>query len=146
MKLKNLGVWAGTDGLSAADAAAFARRLEAWGYGALWVSEAVGREVFSGCAWLLANTSSLIVASGIANIYARDSFSSAAAQKGLNEQSGERFLLGLGVSHIPLVQDLRQHEYGKPVATMRAYLRGMAEAPYKAVPPASVPQTVLAAL
>jgi probable F420-dependent oxidoreductase len=146
MQLKQLGVWRGTDTLSAAEAAAFAKRVEAWGYGALWIPEAVGREVFSASAWLLANTSSLTVASGIANIYARDSLCSAAAQKGLNEQSGDRFLLGLGVSHIPLVRDVRQHEYGKPVATMRAYLRGMADAPYKSVPPASAPQTVLAAL
>jgi probable F420-dependent oxidoreductase len=146
MKLKQLGVWSGTDSLSAADAAAFAKRVEAWGYGALWIPEAIGREVFSASAWLLANTRSLIIASGIANIYARDSLSSAAAQKGLNEQSGDRFLLGLGVSHIPFVQDVRQHEYGKPVATMRAYLQGMAAAPYKSVPPTSVPQTVLAAL
>ncbi len=146
MNLKKLGVWAATDGLSAADAAAFARRVEAWGYGALWIPEAMGREVFSASSWLLANTGNLIVASGIANIYARDSLSAAAAQKGLNEQSGGRFLLGLGVSHIPLVEGLRQHHYGKPVATMRAYLQGMAAAPYKAVPPAAPPQTVLAAL
>ncbi len=146
MKLKKLGVWSGTDSLSAADAASFAKRVEAWGYGALWIPEAIGREVFSASAWLLANTSSLIVASGIANIYARDSLSSAAAQKGLNEQSGDRFVLGLGVSHIPLVQGVRQHEYGKPVATMRAYLRGIANAPYKSTPPAAAPKTVLAAL
>ena len=146
MRLKKLGVWAATDGFSAADASAFAKRVEALGYGALWIPEAVGREVFSAAAWVLANTSSLIVASGIANIYARDALSAAAAQKGLNEQSGGRFLLGLGVSHIPLVQDLRRHEYGKPVATMRAYLQAMAVAPYKAVPPASPPKTVLAAL
>jgi probable F420-dependent oxidoreductase len=146
MKLKKLGVWAATDGFSATDASAFARRIEALGYDALWIPEAVGREVFSAAAWVLANTSSLIVASGIANIYARDALSTAAAQKGLNEQSGGRFLLGLGVSHIPLVQDLRRHEYGKPVATMRAYLQAMAIAPYKAVPPASAPKTVLAAL
>lgn len=146
MKLKNLGVWAGTDVFSAADAAAFARRLEAWGYGALWISEAVGREVFSASAWLLANTSKLIVASGIANIYARDPFSAAAAQKGLNEQSGGRFLLGLGVSHIPLVEGLRKLRYGKPVTTMREYLRAMAEARYQSVPPAAPPKTVLAAL
>jgi len=146
MRLKKLGVWAATDGLSAADLSAFAQRVEAWGYGALWTPEAVGREIFSASAWLLANTSSLIVASGIANIYARDSLSAAAAQKGLNEQSGGRFLLGLGVSHIPLVQDLRQHEYGKPVATMRKYLRAMADAPYNAVLPAAAPKTVLAAL
>jgi probable F420-dependent oxidoreductase len=146
MRLKNLGVWAGIDGLPATDAAAFARRVEAWGYGALWIPEAMGREVFSASAWLLANTSSLIVASGIANIYARDPFSAAAAQKGLNEQSGGRFLLGLGVSHIPLVEGLRHHTYGKPVATMRAYLRAMAEAPYHSIPPPAPPKTVLAAL
>ncbi|MEJ0037840.1 MAG: TIGR03620 family F420-dependent LLM class oxidoreductase [Gammaproteobacteria bacterium] len=146
MKLEKLGVWSGTDSLSAAAAAAFAKRVEAWGYGALWIPEAIGREVFSASAWLLANTSSLTIASGIANIYARDSLSSASAQKGLNEQSGDRFLLGLGVSHIPFVQDLRQHEYGKPVATMRTYLQGMANAPYKSVAPASVSRTVLAAL
>jgi probable F420-dependent oxidoreductase len=146
MRLTDLGVWAATDGLSAADASAFAKRVETWGYGTLWIPEATGREVFSASAWLLANTSRLIVASGIANIYARDSFSAAAAQKGLNEQSGGRFLLGLGVSHIPLVQGVRKHEYGKPVATMKAYLEGMAAATYKAVAPESPPQTVLAAL
>jgi probable F420-dependent oxidoreductase len=146
MKLKKLGVWAAIDGLSAADAAAFARRLESWGYGALWIPEAVGREVFSASAWLLANTSTLIISSGIANIYARDSFSAAAAQKGLNEQSGGRFLLGLGVSHIPLVEGVRKLQYGKPVATMRAYLKAMAEAQYKSVPPAAPTTTVLAAL
>ena len=146
MKLKNLGVWAGTDALSAADAATFAKRVEAWGYGALWTPEAVGREVFSASAWLLANTGNLIVASGIANIYARDSFSAAAAQKGLNEQSGGRFLLGLGVSHKPLVEGVRQHEYGKPIATMRSYLQAMAKSRYQSVPPAAAPKTVLAAL
>jgi probable F420-dependent oxidoreductase len=146
MRLTNLGVWAATDGLSAAAAAAFAKRVEAWGYGALWIPEAFGREVFSASAWLLANTSRLIVASGIANIYARDSFAAAAAQKGLNEQSEGRFLLGLGVSHIPLVQGVRKHEYGKPVATMRTYLEGKSAATYRAVAPESPPQTVLAAL
>jgi probable F420-dependent oxidoreductase len=146
MRLTDLGVWAATDALSATDAAAFAKRVENWGYGALWIPEAIGREVFSASAWLLANTSRLIVASGIANIYARDSFSALAAQNGLNEQSGGRFLLGLGVSHIPLVQGVRKHEYGKPVATMKAYLEGMAAATYRAVAPETRPQTALAAL
>jgi probable F420-dependent oxidoreductase len=146
VELTTLGVWSGTDALSAAEAAEFARRTESWGYGALWIPEAVGREVFSACAWLLANTSRLIVASGIANIYARDPLAAAAAQKGLNEQSGGRFLLGLGVSHVPLVENLRHHTYGKPVATMRAYLRAMTEAPYRAIAPQAAPKTILAAL
>jgi probable F420-dependent oxidoreductase len=146
MNLTKLGVWAATDSFSAADGAAFAKRVEGWGYGALWMPEATGREIFSSSAWLLANTTRLIVASGIANIYARDPIAAAAAQKGLNEQSGGRFLLGLGVSHIPLVEGVRKLKYGKPVTTMRAYLKAMAEAPYGAVAPAAVPKTVLAAL
>jgi probable F420-dependent oxidoreductase len=146
MKLTNLGVWAATDGLTAPQAAAFARRVEAWGYGALWIPEGVGREVLSASAWLLANTSTLMIATGIANIYGRDPTAAAAAQKGLNEQSGGRFLLGLGVSHIPLVEGARHLQYGKPLATMRAYLKGMAGALYQSVPPAEAPKTVLAAL
>jgi len=146
MNLKRIGVWAGIDGLPAARAAEFARRVEGWGYGTLWMPEAAGREILSCASWLLANTASLVVASGIANIYARDALAAASAQKGLNEQSGGRFLLGLGVSHVPLVTGLRQHEYGKPVATMRAYLQAMANAPYWSIPPTSPPKTVLAAL
>jgi probable F420-dependent oxidoreductase len=145
MQISKLGVWAATDNLSASSAADFARRVEAWGYGALWIPEGVGREIFSASAWLLAKTSTLVVANGIANIYARDPVSSASAQKGLNEQSGGRFLLGLGVSHVPLVE-ARKHAYGKPVATMRTYLQGMAAADYRAVSPPAPPKTVLAAL
>jgi probable F420-dependent oxidoreductase len=146
MKLTKLGVWAAIDGLSAVEAAAFARRIETWGYGALWIPEGFGREAYSASAWLLANTQSLIVATGIANIYARDAVTSAAAQKGLNEQSGGRFLLGLGVSHGSAVEELREHRYGKPIGTMRTYLQGMGKASYQSVPPASAPTTVLAAL
>jgi probable F420-dependent oxidoreductase len=145
MQIGKLGVWAATDNLTASKAADFARRVEAWGYGALWIPEGMGREIFSACAWLLANTGALVLASGIANIYARDPLSSAAAQKGLNEQSGGRFLLGLGVSHLPIVE-ARKHAYGKPLATMRAYLQGMAEAEYRSASPPAPPKTVLAAL
>ena len=54
MDLKRIGVWAALDGFSAADAAQLAQQVEKWGYGALWIPEAVGREVFSSAAWLLA--------------------------------------------------------------------------------------------
>ncbi|HWG78012.1 MAG TPA: TIGR03620 family F420-dependent LLM class oxidoreductase [Steroidobacteraceae bacterium] len=147
MAIKKLGVWCNLDRFTAAQAQAFAQRLERWGYGALWAPEGLGREVFSAAAWLLAGTTRLTIASGIANIYARDPVSAAAAQKGLNEQSDRRFLLGLGVSHIPLVQDVRRHVYGRPVETMRAYLTAMQAAPYRAVAvPGAAPRTLLAAL
>jgi len=146
MRLSKLGIWAAMDAFTAPEAAAFARRVEAWGYGALWIPEAMGRNSFVHAAWLLANTTKLIVATGIANIYARDWVAASSAQKALCEQSGGRFLLGLGVSHKPLVEGFRGQHYGKPVETMRAYLEGMKKAFYGAPPPPEPPKTVIAAL
>jgi probable F420-dependent oxidoreductase len=146
MKLGRLGVWAAMDTMTAAAGAAFARRVEAWGYAALWLPESRGRNVLVHSAWLLANTERLVVAPGIANIYARDPMAMANGQRGLAEQSGGRFLLGVGVSHAPMVEGLRGHDYGRPVATMRAYLKAMQEAPYQAPEPPEKPLTIVAAL
>jgi len=146
MKLGRLGVWAPMDVMTAAEGAAFAQRVEGWGYAALWLPESRGRNVLAHSAWLLANTKDLIVAPGIANIYARDPMAMANGQRGLNEQSGGRFLLGVGVSHAPMVTGLRGHSYGKPVTTMRAYLEAMAAAPYLAPDPPERPLTIVAAL
>ena len=146
MELGKLGVWAPMDVLTAAEGAEFARRVEAWGYAALWLPESRGRDVLVHSSWLLANTNSLIVAPGIANIYARDAMAMANGQRALTEQSGGRFLLGVGVSHAPTVTGLRGHQYGRPVATMRAYLQAMQAAPYLAPDPPERPLTVVAAL
>lgn len=146
MQLGRLGVWAAMDVLSAAEGAAFAQRVEAWGYAALWLPESRGRNVLVHSAWLLANTKNLILAPGIANIYGRDAMAMANGQRALAEQSGGRFLLGIGVSHAPTVTGLRGHQYGKPVATMRAYLQAMLAAPYLAPEPPERPLTIVAAL
>ncbi|HYZ40272.1 MAG TPA: TIGR03620 family F420-dependent LLM class oxidoreductase [Stellaceae bacterium] len=146
MELGKLGVWVSMDSMSAAAAAAFAERVENWGYAALWIPESRGRNALAHSAWLLANTERLIVATGIANIYARDPMAMANGQRGLNEQSDGRFLLGVGVSHRPMVQGVRGHTYGKPVATMRAYLEAMRAAPYQAPMPREKPRTIVAAL
>jgi hypothetical protein len=42
--------------MTAKDAAAFAKRVEKWRYGALWFSEGTGRQAAALAAWLLANT------------------------------------------------------------------------------------------
>ena len=146
MQLGKLGVWAGLDGMTSANALAFAQRTEGRGFGVLWTPESRGRNVLVNAAWLLAGTSRLVIATGIANIYARDAMAMANAQRGLNEQSGNRFLLGLGVSHKPMVSNIRGHTYGPRVPTMRAYLDAMQAAPYQAPSPSELPRTVLAAL
>ena len=145
MKLGKLGIWTIFEEKTARECADFAKRTEQWGYSAVWMGEAFGRDVMAHSAWLLANTSSLIVATGIANIYARDPMTVHGGQLGLNEQSGDRFLLGIGVSHSNIV-GMRGHDYGKPVATMRTYLEGMKKAMYMAPKPAVQPKTILAAL
>ena len=118
--------------------------IEELGYGALWVGEAVRREAFANASLLLAASQRLIVATGIANIWARDPVTMAAGHRTLAEAWDERFVLGIGVSHAPLVNP-RGHDYGKPLSMMRDYLDGMDLAPYEAPPPASTTR-VLAAL
>lgn len=159
MTLSPYAIWAPLDGpianlpltdptapASAADAARFAARVEALGYSALWIPEGFGRNPLVFAAWLLANTTSLTLATGIASIYARDAMATAAARRGLNEQSDGRFLLGLGVSHAKIVTPVRGHGYGKPLAAMRAYLEAMTQAPYLARAPQAQGPLVLAAL
>lgn len=145
MKLGKLGIWTIFEEKTARESADMAKRYEQLGYSAVWMGEAFGRDVLAHSAWLLANTSSLIVATGIANIYARDPMTMRGGQLGLNEQSGNRFLLGVGVSHGNIVS-MRGHDYGKPVATMRNYLDGMQKAMYMPPKPTEPPKTILAAL
>src|SRR5438270_674480 len=147
MQLGAFGVWNfQLDVLPAARMQETAAELEELGYGALWFGEATGREALTKAALLLGATKRMVIATGIANIYGRDPVTMAAGQKTLAEAYPNRFLLGLGVSHIPLVEKLRGHRYEKPVPTMRAYLKAMDQAPFQAVPPGSKPLRVVAAL
>src|ERR1700727_3550596 len=120
IQLGRIGIWTRQlEEQPAAKAQETARELEELGYGALWFGEALGREVLSNAGLLLAATKRMVIATGIANIYARDAVAMASGQKTLAEAYPNRFLLGLGVSHVPLVAKLRGHRYdNKPVATM----------------------------
>jgi probable F420-dependent oxidoreductase len=139
-------VWCWLDALSAAEAAGFARRIEELGYSVLWIPEAMGRDPFALCVFLAGHTTRLGFATGIANLYARDAMTTNTLRRCVGELTGGRFILGIGVSHAPLVSGVRKHEYGKPVSTMRAYLEAMHGKPYVAPAPPSEPPIVLAAL
>jgi probable F420-dependent oxidoreductase len=123
-----LGIWCATNVLDHAALAALAVGVERRGYDMLWYPESLSYECLALGGYLLSQTSRLTVASGIANIYARDAVTAAQGHDSLNSLHGGRFILGLGVSHVPLVEGARGHNYGKPVATMRAYLEAMAAA------------------
>ena len=142
-----VGIWTGMlDQVPSSRSVELAAEAEELGYGAIWIPEAVGRDPFVMAALLLGGSSSVKVATGIANIYARDPMTMANAQRTVEEAFPGRFLLGLGVSHQPLVQDLRKHDYSRPLSYMRDYLARMGETLFVAHGPQELPETVLAAL
>ena len=130
-RIGRIGAWVGTFTMApAAQARPAAAAIEQAGYGTLWYPEGLGtRESFANGAVLLGATERITVASGITNIWGRDAVSSASAARVLGDAFGDRYLLGLGVSHQRQV-DPRGHTYGKPVATMRAYLDAMDDDPF----------------
>ncbi len=146
MDIGKVGIWFFLDAMPAADTAEFAKLVEKNGYKALWIPEAVGREPFAHAAYLLCHTDRLANATGIANIWARDAVTMAAGSKTVAELSGGRFLLGIGVSHKPLVTNLRGHSYDKPYSYMKEYLPKMKNALYLAPAPKDPVPVVLAAL
>src|SRR5208337_5095964 len=146
MDIGKIGIWFFLDGMNAADSVAFARKVEKHGYGAMWIPEAVGREPFAHAGYLAAHTEKVVFGTGIANIYARDPITMSAASKTIAEVSGGRFLLGIGVSHKPLVSNLRGHSYDKPYSFMKEYLPKMKGALYMAPAPKEPVPVVLAAL
>ncbi|MGC8464481.1 MAG: TIGR03620 family F420-dependent LLM class oxidoreductase [Acidimicrobiales bacterium] len=147
MTLPRIGIWtAALDFVPTAEAQELAVELEQLGYGAIWLPEVAGREVFVHLGLLLSRTERLVGATGIANIWARDAVSMTAAAKSLTEAFPDRVVVGLGVSHRSLVEDLRGHSYETPLVAMRRYLEAMAKSPFTAHRPQGPARIVLAAL
>jgi probable F420-dependent oxidoreductase len=145
--LGSVGIWTTTlDTVTTIEARRAAAMLDELGFGALWIPETVGRDPFVTAALLLGATSRIKVATGVANIYARDAQTMANTQRALEEAFPGRFLLGLGVSHRHLVQHLRHHDYSRPYSRMVRYLDEMDASVFRGVGPQARPPTVLAAL
>lgn len=121
------------------------RAIEDMGYGTVWFPESRGREAIALSAMLLAETSTLKVAPGIANIWARDPSAAAGAAMALGEAWPGRFVLGLGVSHAPAVA-ARGHDYSRPLTYMRQYLDAMEQAAFVGPSPEVAVPVILAAL
>ena len=142
-----VGLWTGVlDAHPTSKAQEAAKEVEQLGFATLWIPEAVGRDPFVSAANILSATSTLKIATGIANIYARDPMTMNGCARTLTEAYPDRFLLGLGVSHGHLVAGVRKHDYSKPYSHMVEYLARMDKALFMAVGPASTPPRVLAAL
>jgi probable F420-dependent oxidoreductase len=147
MDLGRVGIWTfALDLQSVARAREVAAEVEELGYGAIWIPDAVGRDPLVHAALLLGGTSRIAVGTGIAQIYGRDPMTMTGGWKTISEAFPGRFVLGLGVSHQPMVEGLRGQTYGPPLTAMREYLERMDTAMYVAAEPIEPPRRVLAAL
>ena len=146
-RLGRVGSWTSdVERLTAAAARDYVRELERLGMLALWIPESLGsKEIFAHAGLLLASGERLVIATGIANIWARDATAMANGERTLAEAYPRRFLLGLGVSHAPIVK-MRGAEYTKPIENMGRYLEAMDKAPYTGPAMPEPPGRVLAAL
>jgi probable F420-dependent oxidoreductase len=143
-----VGVWTfAFDRHRAAEEREAARRIEALGYPVLWIPEGFrSKDAMAHASLVLGATERLVVATGIASIWARDPVAMANGARLLNDAHPGRFVLGIGVSHRPSVERRGAHRYERPLARMRAYLEAMAEAPYPVEDPLEPPLLILAAL
>lgn len=142
-----VGLWTGAHELLAPRVAGgVAHDVESLGYSALWFPESWGRESLTSATLLLSASSTLVIATGITNIWGRDAVASVNAARTLNATFHNRFVLGLGVSHQPLVERLRGHTYASPLEAMREYLNAMDAAPMHAYEAEQPYTRVIAAL
>lgn len=141
-----IGVWWASETWAMPDAQEVAREIEALGYGSLFLPEVTGKECLTQSAAFLSATERLVVGTGIANIHARAASAAESGGRTLSALFPNRFVLGLGVSHAPLVEHGFGAVYDKPLATMRTYLDKMAAVPEAIEPGAGRPVRLLAAL
>ncbi len=142
VEISGVGVWSQQlrygDRGEAAEAAA---ELEELGYAALWIPD-VGGPLFDAVGGLLEATDRTVVATGILNLWMHAPADAAAAHASLTAAHGDRFLMGIGVSHAPLVDAKEAGRYRRPLAAMTSFLDGLDAAE----PPVPAASRVLAAL
>jgi probable F420-dependent oxidoreductase len=145
MDIGALGVFGYLDTMTGSQAADYARTVERLGYSVLWFPETFGRDPFPLAVHLLAETSRLVVATGIANVWKREAITMAGSARTVAELFDDRFILGLGVSGGPFMarNGLR---FDKPVTFMREYLAKMRATQHKAPTAEHEPPIVIAAL
>lgn len=140
--LTGTGIWAHQ--LRYGDAGAIremAAELEELGYSALWIPD-VGGDLFTSVELLMDATRLVTVATGILNLWMHPAAETAEQHARLTAAHGDRFLVGIGVSHQALIDRKEPGTYTKPLSAMREYLDGLDAA----VTPLPRERRVLAAL
>jgi probable F420-dependent oxidoreductase len=122
MDLTGVGIWSSQLRYgSPAESADAAAELDELGFRALWIPD-VGGAVFDAVGNLLAATKRTTIATGILNLWMHEPGDVAESFAALTANHGDRFLLGIGVSHAPLIDAGEPGRYRKPLAATAAFL------------------------
>lgn len=142
MELSGVGLWSSQlrygNPAKAAEAAA---ELDELGFTALWIPD-VGGPLLDSVENLLSATRQTVIATGVLNLWMHEPSDVATRYAKLTEAHGERFLLGIGVSHAQLIDAAEPGRYRKPLAATKAFLDALDAAPR----PVPTTNRVLAAL
>ena len=117
MRLGPIGVW---DHNSFFQKEGVPAELERLGYPTAWLGGSPAPDL-STADQMLAASSSLVVATGIVNVWDGEPAEAAAAYHRVTAAHPDRFLLGVGVGHAPIVGD----RYAKPYEKLVSYLDGL---------------------
>jgi len=117
MHLGEVGIWTSYRAIGEENAGEAAKLVEDLGYGALWLG---GSPRLPTLRPLLAATGTLIVATGIVNVWQYEPATLAAEYAELAGEFPDRLLVGIGVGHPEATSD-----YSRPLSAMRAFLDGL---------------------
>ena len=122
-KLGKIGIWSMELRFGdAAEKREAAAELDELGYGAIWIPGGLGGDIMGDMSQLRAATKKAVICSGILNIWKHKPEEVGAWWKAQSAAEQARLLIGLGVSHGPIIGE----SYGKPLAVMRAFIDGLA--------------------
>jgi probable F420-dependent oxidoreductase len=144
-KLGRVGIWMSPPAAVGLTPETAAEAIERAGFTSVWVGGGnAGPDDFAALRGLLSGSERLVVAPGIANIWAWEPDAIRAEAERLDADFPGRFILGLGVSHAPLVARLGQ-TYEQPLRKMERFLDEL-DHPAHRQPGTELPPIVLAAL
>lgn len=101
------------------------KHAESLGFDSVWTAEAYGSDAISTAAWILAQTETIKVGTGIMQMPARTPAMAAMSAMSLDKLSGGRFIVGLGASGPQVIEGWHGVPYGKPLARTREYIEIM---------------------
>jgi F420-dependent oxidoreductase-like protein len=103
----------------------FVQHVERLGYDSVWTAEAYGSDAVTPLAYLAGKTTRIKLGTGILQIPSRTPAMCAMTMSSLDQISGGRVLVGLGLSGPQVVEGWHGVPYGKPAARTREYVQIM---------------------